>query len=86
MRGPTFLVSILLLGSVCYFGTVSAIDYDTGIEMSVVYDSETEIASVTITAPETSNITLLDELKNTEFVVYRSPHNAMVPGLSLIHI
>ena len=57
MRGPTFLVSILLLGSVCYFGTVSAIDYDTGIEMSVVYDSETEIASVTITAPETSNIT-----------------------------
>ena len=84
MRGPTFLVSILLLGSVCYFGTVSAIDYDTGIEMSVVYDSETEIASVTITAPETSNITLLDELKNTEFVVYRSPHNAMVPGFTEI--
>ena len=39
--------------------------------MSVTFDDQTEIASVEITAPETTNVTLLDELKNTNLAVLR---------------
>ena len=47
--------------------------------MSVTFDDQTEIASVEITAPETTNITLLDEMKNTDLAVLRV---YMTPGIT----
>ena len=79
MRSAVLFVSLLLLSCIPLTNNVSAIDGDSGLGMSVTFDDQTEIASVEITAPETTNITLLDEMKNTDLAVLRV---YMTPGIT----
>ena len=79
MRSAVLFVSLLLLSCIPLTNNVSAIDEDSGLGMSVTFDDQTEIASVEIIAPETTNVTLLDELKNTDFAVLRV---YMAPGIT----
>ena len=79
MRSAVLFVSLLLLSCIPLTNNVSAIDGDSGLGMSVTFDDQTEIASVEITAPETTNITLLDEMKNTNLAVLRV---YMTPGIT----
>ena len=79
MRSAVMFVSLLLLSCIPLTNNVSAIDEDSGLGMSVTFDDQTEIASVEITAPETTNVTLLDELKNTDLAVLRV---YMTPGIT----
>ena len=71
MRSVVLFVGLLLLSCIPLTNNVSAIDGDSGLGMSVTFDDQTEVASVEITAPETTNVTLLDELKNTNLAVLR---------------
>ena len=71
MRSAVLFVSLLLLSCIPLTTDVSAMDEDSGLEISVTFDDQTEVASVEITAPETTNVTLLDELKNTNLAVLR---------------
>ncbi|MGB1571826.1 MAG: hypothetical protein ACPHAT_03880 [Candidatus Poseidoniaceae archaeon] len=71
MRSAVLFVSLLLLSCIPLTDNVSAIDEDSGLGISVTFDGQTEVASVVITAPETTNVTLLDELKNTNLAVLR---------------
>ena len=79
MRSVVLFVGLLLLSCIPLTNNVSAIDGDSGLGMSVTFDDQTEIASVEITAPETTNITLLDEMKNTNLAVLRV---YMTPGIT----
>jgi hypothetical protein len=79
MRSVALFVSLLLLSCIPLTNNVSAMDEDSGLGMSVTYDDQTEVASVVITAPETTNVTLLDELKNTNLAVLRV---YMMPGVT----
>ena len=79
MRSVVLFVGLLLLSCIPLTNNVSAIDGDSGLGMSVTFDDQTEIASVEITAPETTNVTLLDELKNTDLAVLRV---YMTPGIT----
>ena len=71
MRSAVLFVSLLLLSCIPLTTDVSAMDENSGLEISVTFDDQTEVASVEITAPETTNVTLLDELKNTNLAVLR---------------
>ena len=71
MRSAVLFVSLLLLSCIPLTTDVSAMDEDSGLEISVTFNDQTEVASVEITAPETTNVTLLDELKNTNLAVLR---------------
>lgn len=77
MRSAFLFVSLLLLSCIPLTNNVSAMDENSGLGMSVTYDDQTEVASVVIAAPETTNVTLLDELKNTNLAVLRV---YMIPG------
>ena len=79
MRSAVLFVSLLLLSCIPLTENVSAIDEDSGLGISVTFDGQTEVASVVITAPETTNVTLLDELKNTNLAVLRV---YMMPGIT----
>ena len=79
MRSAVLFASLLLLSCVPLTNNVSAMDEESGLVMSVTFDDQTEVASVAITAPETTNVTLLDELKNTNLAVLRV---YMTPGLT----
>ncbi len=84
MRSAVLFVSLLLLSCIPLTTDVSAMDEDSGLGLSVTFDDQTEVASVEITAPETTNVTLLDELKNTNLAVlrvYMSPGITWLPEL-----
>ena len=73
MRSALLFTTILLFAIVPFSNTATAsgLDVNSGITMTASFDNSTEMTTLTITMPETNNATLLDELKDTTFSIYR---------------
>ena len=79
MRSVVILATLLLLSCIPF--TTNADDLQSsGINIEVTHDSLNEMATITITAPETDNSSLLDDLKNTELVIIRT-HQTDAPEI-----
>ena len=79
MRSAVILATLLLLSCIPF--TTNADDLQSsGINIEVTHDSLNEMATITITAPETDNSSLLDDLKNTELVIIRT-HQTDAPEI-----
>ena len=72
MRSTVMFVSLILLSCIPLTANAEALDQSSGIVMEVTHDSASEMTTITITAPETDNSSLLDELKSTELVIIRT--------------
>lgn len=82
MRSALLFTTILLFAIVPFSNpaTASGLDLNSGITMTASFDNSTEMTTLTITMPVTNNATLLDELKDTTFSMYRMPVNPPLPG------
>ena len=71
--------SALLFGTILFLAIISlsiqttadGLDENSGIIITASFDDSTEMTTLNITMPETNNATLLDELKDTTFSLYR---------------
>ena len=79
MRSAVILATLLLLSCIP-FTTNAEVLQSSGINIEVTHDSLNEMATITITAPETDNSSLLDDLKNTELVIIRT-HQTDAPEI-----
>ena len=71
MRSAVLFVSLLLLSYIPLVTYAEGLDQSSGIGMEVTHDSVSEMTTILITAPETVNSSLLDDLKTTELVIIR---------------
>ncbi|MFL2962344.1 MAG: hypothetical protein ACJZ2K_05120 [Candidatus Poseidoniaceae archaeon] len=73
MRSALLFTTILLFAIVPFSNPVAAsgLDENSGITITASFDNSTEMTTLTITMPVTNNATLLDELKDTTFSIYR---------------
>ena len=72
MRSTITFVTLILLSCIPLTANAESLDQSSGIVMEVTHDSASEMTTITITAPETDNSSLLDELKSTELVIIRA--------------
>ena len=81
MRCALLFTTILLFAIVPFSNPVTAdgLDENSGITISASFDNSTELTTINITMPLTNNATLLDEMKDTTFSIYR-----LVEGLGWI--
>ena len=79
MRSAVILATFLLLSCIPFTTNADDLQY-SGINIEVTHDSLNEMATITITAPETDNSSLLDDLKNTELVIIRT-HQTDAPEI-----
>jgi hypothetical protein len=73
MRSALLFTTILLFAIVPFSNPVAAsgLDDNSGITITASFDNSTEMTTLNITMPVTNNATLLDELKDTTFSIYR---------------
>jgi len=73
MRSALLFSTILFLAiiSLSIQTTADGLDENSGIIITASFDDSTEMTTLNITMPETNNATLLDELKDTTFSLYR---------------
>ena len=73
MRCALLFTTILLFAIVPFSNPVTAdgLDENSGIIISASFDNSTELTTINITMPLTNNATLLDEIKDTTFSIYR---------------
>ena len=73
MRSALLFTTILLFAIVPFSNPVTAdgLDENSGITISASFDNSTEMTAINITMPLTNNATLLDEMKDTTFSIYR---------------
>ena len=73
MRCALLFTTILLFAIVPFSNPVTAdgLDENPGITISASFDNSTELTTINITMPSTNNATLLDEMKDTTFSIYR---------------
>lgn len=73
MRCAVLFTSLLLLSVVPLSTNVTAdgSDENHGITFTASFDNSTEMTTLNITMPETNNATLLDELKDETFSIFR---------------
>ena len=73
MRCAVLFTSFLLLSTVPLPTNVTASgsDQNSGITFTASFDNSTEMTTLNITMPETNNATLLDELKDETFSIFR---------------
>jgi hypothetical protein len=73
MRCAVLFTSLLLLSTVPLSTNVTASgsDQNSGITFTALFDNSTEMTTLNITMPETNNATLLDELKDETFSIFR---------------
>ena len=73
MRCALLFTTILLFAIVPFSNPVTAdgLDENSGITISASFDNSTEMTAINITMPLTNNATLLDEMKDTTFSIYR---------------
>ena len=73
MRSALLFAAILLFAIVPFSNTAAAdgLDETSGITFTGSYDNSTEMTTLNITMPVTNNATLLDELKDAKFNLYR---------------
>ena len=79
MRSAVILATLLLLSCIPFTTNADGLQ-SSGINIEVTHDSLNEMATITITAPETDNSSLLDDLKNTELVIIRT-HQTDAPEI-----
>ena len=73
MRCAVLFTSLLLLSTIPLSTNVTASgsDQNSGITFTALFDNSTEMTTLNITMPETNNATLLDELKDETFSIFR---------------
>ena len=73
MRRALLFTTILLFAIVPFSNPVAAsgLDETSGITITASFDNSTEMTTLNITMPVTNNATLLDELKDTTFSIFR---------------
>ena len=73
MRSALLLTTILLFAIVPFSNPVAAdgLDENSGITITASFDNSTDMTTLNITMPVTNNATLLDEMKDTTFSIYR---------------
>jgi hypothetical protein len=73
MRSALLFTTILLFAIVPFSNPVAAsgLDENSGITITATFDNSTEMTTLNITMPVTNNATLLDELKDTTFSIFR---------------
>ena len=71
MRSAVLFVSLLLLSYIPLATYAEGLDQSSGIGMEVTHDSVSEMTTIIITAPETANSSLLDDLKTTDLAIIR---------------
>ena len=73
MRCAVLFTSLLLLSTIPLSTNVTASgsDQNYGITFTASFDNSTEMTTLNITMPETNNATLLDELKDEPFSIFR---------------
>ena len=73
MRCALLFTTILLFAIVPFSNpaTAEGLDENSAITMTASFDNSTEMTTLTITMPVTNNATLLDELKDASFKIFR---------------
>ena len=73
MRCALLFTTILLFAIVPFSNpaTAEGLDENSGITIIASFDNSTEMTTLTITMPVTNNATLLDELKDANFKIFR---------------
>ena len=74
MRSAMLFATLLLLATVPFSNHAQSLDSSSGIVLTAVFDDTTESTTITIYVPVTNDGTLLDELKETSFVLSRAPN------------
>ena len=74
MRSAILFAILLTLATVPISNPAQGLDSSSGIVLTAVFDDTTESTTITIYVPVTNNATLLDELKETSFVLSRAPN------------
>lgn len=74
MRSAMLFATLLLLATVPFSSPAQGLDSGSGIVLTAVFDDTTESTRITIYVPVTNDATLLDELKETSFVLSRAPN------------
>ena len=74
MRSAMLFATLLLLATVPFSNPAQGLDSGSGIVLTAVFDDTTESTTITIQVPVTNDATLLDELKETSFVLSRAPN------------
>ena len=74
MRSAMLFATLLLLATVPFSNPSQGLDSGSGIVLTAVFDDTTESTTITIYVPVTNDATLLDELKETSFVLSRAPN------------
>ena len=74
MRSAMLFATLLLLATVPFSNPAQGLDSGSGIVLTAVFDDTTESTAITIHVPVTNDATLLDELKETSFVLSRAPN------------
>ena len=74
MRSAMLFATLLLLATVPFSNPAQGLDSGSGIVLTAVFDDTTESTTITIYVPVTNDATLLDELKETSFVLSRAPN------------
>ena len=73
MRSALLFTTILLFAIVPFSNPAAAngLDENSGITITATFDNSTEMTTLNITMPVTNNATLLDELKDETFSIFR---------------
>ena len=74
MRSAILFATLLLLATVPFSNPAQGLDSGSGIVLTAVFDDTTESTTITIYVPVTNDATLLDEIKETSFVLSRAPN------------
>ena len=74
MRSAMLFATLLLLATVPFSNPAQGLDSGSGIVLTAAFDDTTESTTITIYVPVTNDATLLDELKETSFVLSRAPN------------
>ena len=74
MRSAMLFATLLLLATVPFSNPAQGLDSGSGIVLTAVFDDTTESTAITIYVPVTNDATLLDEIKETSFVLSRAPN------------
>ena len=74
MRSAILFATLLLLATVPFSNPAQSLDSGSGIVLTAVFDDTTESTTITIYVPVTNDATLLDEIKETSFVLSRAPN------------
>ena len=74
MRSAMLFATLLLLATVPFSNPAQGLDSGSGIVLTAVFDDTTESTTITIYVPVKNDATLLDEIKETSFVLSRAPN------------